>query len=404
MRGKILVMLLLAVVCGGASLVMARAWLDGQASARLKAIEATIVAPKSDFATLVVAAEPLRFGAPLDRGNLKTIPWPEDALPEGAFASIDDLVAAEPRSVLFPLEANEPVLAAKITGPGERPGLSRLISEGHRAVTVRVNDVLGVAGFILPGDRVDVVLTVDRDKDYTTDVILQNIRVLTIDQTADQRTAEPVVVKAVTLEVDPAGAQKISLAQNMGVLSLSLRPSGDTSPAEVATVTPADITSLWRETSVAEVVAVPVAPAPVPVPVAAAEPPKPRNMAVTVVRSAVETEYRVPMSAPAALAAASPAPAAAAAEVASLVPVVPSSIAILPPPAPVAVLPPPAPGRFAEPAAVEAAMPRRRAPVLATAVPVAPVRQDVAALEAEAETGATRRLPAGGHIIDLPSE
>jgi pilus assembly protein CpaB len=238
-RGKIVVMLVLAVVFGGSSLFVARLWLDGQASRRLAAIEAQV--PEVTFATMVVAAEPLRFGTPLTAQNLKTIPWPEASLPEGAFATVEELTGAEPRTALFPLEASEPVLAAKITGPGERAGLSRLIADGYRAITVRVNDVAGVAGFVLPGDRVDVVLTAQAKDVMTTDVVLQNVKVLSIDQIADERTVEPIVAKAVTLEVDPEGAQKLSLAQTIGTISLSLRGSGDTRPATVATVTPADI-------------------------------------------------------------------------------------------------------------------------------------------------------------------
>ena len=160
------------------------------------------------------------------------------------FGSVEDVVGADPRSVLFPIEASEPILATKITGPGERPGLARLIADGNRAITVRVNDVAGVAGFVLPGDRVDVVLTVTSSDVMNTDVILQNVRVLTVDQSADERTTDPIVVKAVTLEVDPVGAQKVSLAQTIGTISLSLRGSGDSSSVKVATVTPSDFADL----------------------------------------------------------------------------------------------------------------------------------------------------------------
>jgi pilus assembly protein CpaB len=97
-----------------------------------------------------------------------------------------------------------------------------------RAVTIRVNDVEGVAGFVLPGDRVDIALTRQVDKGAaTTDVVLQNTRVLAIDQTADERNDKPSVVKAVTLEVDTAAAQKIALAASVGTLSLMLRKAGE---------------------------------------------------------------------------------------------------------------------------------------------------------------------------------
>jgi len=105
------------------------------------------------------------------------------------------------RVVLTAIEANEPILAAKITGPGQRATLSALLHEGMKAVTVRVNDVEGVAGFVLPGDRVDVMLSRPGPAP-TTDVVIQDARVLAVDQIADERVDKPSVVKAVTLELD----------------------------------------------------------------------------------------------------------------------------------------------------------------------------------------------------------
>ncbi len=379
MRVRILVMLLLAVVCGGASLVMARAWLDGQESARLKAIESVVDRPGPEFGSIVVAAEPLRFGAVLTAGNLRTIPWPDGEVPPSAFRSVEEIVGGEPRSVLSPLEPSEPVLAAKITGPGERAGLARLITGGHRAVTVRVNDVAGVAGFVLPGDRVDVVLTVERDRTTTTHVILQNVRVLSIDQVADERASEPVVAKAVTLEVDPPGAQKISLAQSLGALSLSLRPSGEADPAEVAAVTLEDVIGAGRQTVMGEA---PVAAAPVEAPR------RDTATAVSVTRAMVSTEYRVPAGeaeaageAPASV----PAPAPAVADRADLAP------------APIR-RPAPAEARAA-PAAGLAAAARPKRPA-SDSRPVA-----VLAAAPAGETGSIlTAAPAGGHILDLPIE
>src|SRR3979409_1692603 len=113
------------------------------------------------------------------------MPWPAAAVPQGAFRSIPDVLTAGKRVVLTAIEANEPILASKITGPGQRATLSAAIADGMKAVTIRVNYVEGVAGFVLPGDRVDVSLTRQNDKSAaTTDVVLQNIKVLAIDQTA----------------------------------------------------------------------------------------------------------------------------------------------------------------------------------------------------------------------------
>ena len=113
------------------------------------------------------------------------MPWPQDALPAGAFGKIADLTAAK-RVVLMPIDVNEAVLAAKITGPGQRATLSAVLADGMKAVTVRVNDVEGVAGFVLPGDHVDVLLTRPGRKNMAiTDVVIENARVLAIDQLAD---------------------------------------------------------------------------------------------------------------------------------------------------------------------------------------------------------------------------
>ncbi|MBL8655404.1 MAG: Flp pilus assembly protein CpaB [Alphaproteobacteria bacterium] len=179
--------------------------------------------------TIVVASKPLRFGADLSGGaGLREVAWPSDAIPAGAFATVADLTKEGKRVVLSPIEANEPVLGWKITGPGQRATLSAMIRDGLKAFTIRVNDVDGVAGFVLPGDYVDVALTRQNDKTAaTTDVILQNARVLAIDQIADERTEKPAVAKAVTLEVDTTGAQKLSLSASIGSLSLMLRKAGE---------------------------------------------------------------------------------------------------------------------------------------------------------------------------------
>jgi pilus assembly protein CpaB len=187
--------------------------------------------------TIVVATKPLRFGNELSSSSLREVSWPEEALPAGAFRSISDIMdAGGRRVVLTAIDPNEPILSSKITGPGQRATLSATLQDGMRAFTIRVNDVEGVAGFVLPGDRVDVALTRQKDangKDHSsTDIVLQNTRVLAIDQIADERNDKPAVVKAVTLEVDTAGAQKLSLAASVGTLSLMLRRAGESATKE----------------------------------------------------------------------------------------------------------------------------------------------------------------------------
>ena len=144
------------------------------------------------------------------------------------FGSIAEILDGQTRRVaLAGVEENEPVLKAKVTGPGQRASLAAVIQDGMKAVTVRVNDVAGVAGFVLPGERVDILLTrtVDREESFA-DVLLQNVKVLAVDQSAAARADKPSIVKAVTLEVNTAQAQRLTLAASVGTLSLALRAAG----------------------------------------------------------------------------------------------------------------------------------------------------------------------------------
>ena len=187
-------------------------------------------AQKKPIATrsIVVAAKPLRFGNELTARASARDGVAGGRAAERLVRQDFRLLSAGKRVVLTPIEINEPILASKVTGAGQRATLSSMLRDGLKAFTVRVNDVDGVAGFVLPGDRVDVALTRQVDKTAaTTDVVLQNARVLAVDQVADERTDKPSVVKAVTLEVDVIGAQKLSLAARSASLSLMLRKAGE---------------------------------------------------------------------------------------------------------------------------------------------------------------------------------
>jgi pilus assembly protein CpaB len=224
-------MIAFAVLFGLLAVFLAQTWLNNQADLRMRSLEAQRkAAPPAR--TIVVASKPLRFGDEINSSSLREVAWPENALPAGAFGKIADVTSTK-RIVLMPIDVNEAVLAAKITGPGQRATLSATLQNGMKAVTIRVNDVEGVGGFVLPGDRVDVVLTRQNDKNSAVnDVVIQNARVLAIDQIADQRAEKPSVAKAVTLEVSVTDGQKIALASAVGTLSLLLRKAG-----ELATLT-----------------------------------------------------------------------------------------------------------------------------------------------------------------------
>lgn len=240
MRVSTVVMIGFALLFGVIAVFIAQVWLADQAS---KHVEAT-VKPAPPSRTLVVAKQPLRYGTELTAAMLQEVAWPSDAVPAGSFARIADVMNGGNRIVLTAIEANEPLLALKITGPGQRATLSALVKPGMKAVTIRVNDVEGVGGFVLPGDHVDVVLTRTIDKgDATTEVVLQNRRVLAVDQTADERAAKAAVAKSVTLEVDTVEAQKVWLASTVGNLSLLLRKAGETAQARTRKITLGDLSA-----------------------------------------------------------------------------------------------------------------------------------------------------------------
>lgn len=235
----------IAGVFGALSIFAADMWLRSAASARVETVKVSSIVPAPEpvveFKTIVVAAEPLRFGAELKKEMLEEIPWAQDELPEGAFTKIDAVLEGPDRVVLSPIEANEPLLLAKLSGPDGRATLSNLLSPGMRAVTIRIDEIAGVGGFVTPGDRVDVVLTRDAGdiqevqgaaqgasgSTITAETVVQNVKVLSVGQAVDERQTAPQVANSVTLEVSPEDANKVALARNVGTLSLSLRSAGE---------------------------------------------------------------------------------------------------------------------------------------------------------------------------------
>jgi pilus assembly protein CpaB len=230
-KGNFLI-LVLAIFMGGMAALLAHNWMQARA----------LPAPAK---AIVVAKGKLGFGTELTPDNTVEIAWAAASLPEGAFLSKNVLFKDGRRVSLAPIDRNEPILASKITGPGQRGTLSALVTPGYKAVTVRVDDVRGVAGFVLPGDRVDVVLIrAEQTKGanfHSSDVLLQDIKVLAVDQIANERQEKAFVARAVTLEVSTEDAQKIILATSVGHLSLILRHVGETRPENVSRVTESDL-------------------------------------------------------------------------------------------------------------------------------------------------------------------
>jgi pilus assembly protein CpaB len=241
MRANTLIMIVLAGVFGVLAVVLVNIWLANQRSAMAEASGV-----QRD--TVVVAAMPLKFGDTLTSDKLREIAWPAGAVPAGAFKTTKDALAGEgAKQALQTIGVNEPVLANKITGPGQRATLSAVLGEGMKAVSIRVNDVLGVAGFVFPGDRVDILLTrTVRDSDGQdksfVDVLLQSMKVLAVDQVADESKDSPTVVKSVTLEASTKDAQKLTLAAGAGQLSLALRQAAASKGEKTERVTLSDLT------------------------------------------------------------------------------------------------------------------------------------------------------------------
>ncbi|MCW0000977.1 Flp pilus assembly protein CpaB [Pararhizobium sp. YC-54] len=244
MRFSTIISLVVSILFAGAAVFATRSYLADQ-QARLAANGDT----KAQEKTLVVAAKAMRFGDPVRAENLKAIPWPSEERPEGSFQAIVAVVGDddEPRYAMEAIDPGEPLLASKITGTGERATLSAALDQGMKAVSIRVNDVLGVAGFVRPSDRVDVLLTrVVRNRQNNSeqtfvDVLLQGVKVLAVDQSADERKDEPVVVKTVTFEVTTEEAQRLTLGANIGTLSLALRNISSATAEQTRPITVADL-------------------------------------------------------------------------------------------------------------------------------------------------------------------
>lgn len=236
---------------------------------------------------VVVAAADIQLGSKLNPQMLTTVDWPTGSIPSGAFT---DLKEVEGRVVKTSVLRGEAILSAKLAPEGTQGGLSAVIADGKRAMTVRVNDVVGVAGFALPGNYVDVMVNTQQEKESKSDeskhiskTVLERVLVLAVAQEASRDETKPRVVSAVTLELTPDEAEKLDLARNVGTLSLVLRNQIDKNPVETAGATKR---LLFGDKPQPAAKAAPPAPlrpqivevvryAPAPAPVAAA--PAPRN-------------------------------------------------------------------------------------------------------------------------------
>lgn len=214
---KSLIPFLIALALGVGAAAFARNWMQN----RIAAMEAE----RQAGVPVVVAAREIAFGEKITVESLKLVTWPPDAVPEDAFKDTAEVVGKVASQRIYP---GEPVLQRRASLNAGGSSLAAMIEPTKRAVTVRVNDVIGVAGFLLPGNRVDVLATVMSDRNAKTKTLLQDIKVLAVDQTAQAEKDKPVVVRAVTLEVEPKQAEDLVAATEEGTVQLALRNPDDT--------------------------------------------------------------------------------------------------------------------------------------------------------------------------------
>lgn len=221
---KALAFMALAVMLGLAAAVYAATWVGRQGSVPSNKV--------------VVAAVDISLGSRINEQMLSVVDWPSGALPPGTFS---DLQALRDRVAKVGVLRGEAVLEGKLAPKGTQGGLSAVIAPGKRAMTVRVNDVVGVAGFALPGNYVDVVVHAQQDKGQDTKpiskTVLERVLVLAVAQEAGRDDTKPRVVSAVTLELTLEDSEKLDLARSVGTLSLVLRNQVDTATVSTAGVT-----------------------------------------------------------------------------------------------------------------------------------------------------------------------
>ena len=236
MKKRAVMILALALVLGGTAAFLAFQYLRGPAGPR------TAQAAPIETVEVLVAARDMKMGTVLAPEDVGRVRWPGDAVPAGYSADPSEVVG---RGLLTPVSANEPLLSTKLARKEAGGGLAITIPEGSRAMSVKVDDVISVAGFVVPGSRVDVLATLDqaaRLSEPTTRVILQNVPVAAADQQVQKDPqGEPVTVSVVTLVVTPEQGEKLALVASKGTIQLALRNSLDLAEVETTGVRPDEL-------------------------------------------------------------------------------------------------------------------------------------------------------------------
>lgn len=229
---RALVMIAVAVLLAVGAVIVAARWISAQAAGNTNRV--------------AVALVDISLGTRLNPEMIRMVDWPTSAMPPGA---ITDVKLVETRVTRTSIQRGEPVMESKLAPPGTTGGLSAVVADGKRAMTVRVNDVVGVAGFALPGNFVDILVNTQEEgarsnssRDQTiSKIVLERILVLAIAQESSRDETKPKVVNAVTLELTPDQVEKLDLARSVGTLSLVLRNQIDPSPVNTAGATKATL-------------------------------------------------------------------------------------------------------------------------------------------------------------------
>ena len=237
MERRNLIIVGVAIVIGLFAVYLVNAWFSGEEARQER------IAEQQQLERIAVARVDLNFGDQLTTDNVRLVNWPRQSVPPGAYRDVKKLLA-DGNVAIRPIASGEPILRQRIS---ERAILSANIPDDMRAVTVPVNAVTGVAGFVLPGDVVDVLLTRQipgdgaKGDDRMTSVLLENIQVLAIDLRKSERDSQAKVGKTATLLVDQMGAQKLTLANEIGRITLALRNVENQAYGSYRTVTPRDL-------------------------------------------------------------------------------------------------------------------------------------------------------------------
>ncbi|WP_422074619.1 Flp pilus assembly protein CpaB [Tranquillimonas rosea] len=227
MRAVFALVLLVGIALAGFAVYTAQDYIGAYEDAL--AAEKANSQPHVPTTQVFVLTEPVRYGQRLTKEDVRPVLWPQAAIPEGAFTEAAALFpeGSEPRTVLRTMIPGEAVLAEKVTEPGQDAGVSSRLTRGMRAFAIRVDVTSGVSGFLRPGDRVDVYWTgtlsrSNGSRQEVTKLIQTNVRLVGIDQSADEDLSNPVVARTVTVEATPTEVAGLAQAQSTGRLSLSL--------------------------------------------------------------------------------------------------------------------------------------------------------------------------------------